>query len=90
MKETKQDRMDPVIEGYLSYLLKVGRKKPRTVIDVRSTLHRAMGRLSGGVPLWHLRLEDYLHWLEQERLNGATGTSLAKYLSHVRGLLEYA
>ncbi len=90
MNETKGDRMDPVIEGYLSYLLKVGRKKPRTVIDVRCTLRRALSRLRGGVPLWHLRLEDYLHWLEEERRSGATETSLAKYLSHVRGLLEYA
>jgi len=37
-----------------------------------------------------LSLEDFLHWLEQERQLGRTDSSLAKYLSHVRGLLEYA
>jgi len=40
------------------------------------------------VALWHLALEDYLHWLEAERQCGCTESSLAKYLSHVRGLLE--
>jgi len=38
----------------------------------------------------HLTLEDYLHWLEAERQQHRTDASLAKYLSHVRGLLEYA
>jgi len=33
--------MDPLIEGYLSYLEKVGRKTARTIIDVRCTLRRA-------------------------------------------------
>jgi hypothetical protein len=27
--------MDPLIEGYLSYLDKIGRKRPRTIVDVR-------------------------------------------------------
>jgi site-specific recombinase XerD len=40
--------------------------------------------------LWHLQLEDYLHWLEAEREAGCTETSLAKYLSHLRGFLNYA
>ena len=31
-----------------------------------------------------------LHWLEAERQSGCTESSLAKYLSHVRGLLDYA
>lgn len=85
--------MDPLIEGYLSYLDKVGRKSPRTIVDVRCTLRRAVAgleRVRPGVALWHLRLEDYLHWLEAERQLGRTDSSLAKYLSHVRGLLEYA
>ena len=30
-------KLDPLIEGYLSYLADVGRKTPRTVIDVRCT-----------------------------------------------------
>ena len=38
--------LDPLIEGYLAYLDKVGRKTPRTIVDVRCTLRRAWG------PLW--------------------------------------
>jgi site-specific recombinase XerD len=85
--------MDPLIEGYLSYLDKVGRKTSRTIVDVRCTLRRAVAGLDlvrPGVDLWRLGLEDYLHWLEHERQLGRTDSSLAKYLSHVRGLLEYA
>lgn len=93
MKNSNTSAMDPWIEGYLSYLAKVGRKTPRTVIDVRCTLRRATAhfeRTRTGIALWHLTLEDYLHWLEAERQRGSTESSLAKYLSHVRGLLEYA
>jgi site-specific recombinase XerD len=85
--------MDPLVEGYLSYLDKVGRKSARTIVDVRCTLRRAIAglqRVRPGVDLWRLTLEDYLHWLEAERQLGRTSGSLAKYLSHVRGLLEYA
>ncbi len=56
-------KLDPLIEGYLSYLLEVSRKAPRTVIDVRCTLGRlveAMERIRPGVPLWRLPLEVYL------------------------------
>ena len=89
----KAATMDPLIEGYLGYLDKVGRKVPRTIVDVRCTLRRAISGLEKvrpGVELWHLKLEDYLHWLEAERQSGCTESSLAKYLSHVRGLLDYA
>lgn len=90
MKKIETSTMDPWIEGYLSYLDKVGRKTPRTIVDVRCTLRRATShfeRTKPGVTLWHLSLEDYLHWLEAERQCGSTESSLAKYLSHVRGLL---
>jgi site-specific recombinase XerD len=90
MTKPKAEPMDPLIEGYLSYLGKVGRKAPRTIIDVRCTLRRALAGVRPGSPLWHVALEDYLHWLERERQNGSTESTLAKYLSHVRGLLEYA
>lgn len=90
MTKPNTDMMDPLIEGYLSYLDKIGRKTPRTIIDVRCTLRRAIAGLRSGVPLWHMELEDYLHWLEAERQKGCTETTLAKYLSHVRGLLAYA
>ena len=84
------DSLDPLIEGYLSYLDKVGRKTRRTIIDVRCSLRRAMAGLGGEVSLWRAQLQDYLRWLEAERQGGCTDTTLAKYLSHVRGLLEYA
>ena len=93
MKNTNSVAMDPWIAGYLKYLDKVGRKTPRTIIDVRSTLRRATAhfeRARPGVSLWHLTLEDFLRWLEAERQSSATESSLAKYLSHMRGLLEYA
>lgn len=90
MTSSKQLPMDPLIECYLSYLDKVGRKTPRTIIDVRCTLRRALSRLRTDFPLWRLPLEDYLHWLETERESGCTETSLAKYLSHLRGFLDYA
>jgi integrase/recombinase XerD len=86
-------KLDPLIEGYLSYLADVGRKTPRTVIDVRCTIGRVVEGVRAnhpGVALWHLSLQDYLHWREHERLAGRTATSLAKYVSHVRGLLDYA
>lgn len=85
--------MDPLIEGYLSYLDKVGRKTPRTVVDVRCTLRRVIAGLDRrrpGVDLWRLSLEDYLYWLEDERQQGRTAAGLAKCLSHVRGFLDYA
>lgn len=93
MKTSVMTALDPLIEGYLSYLDKVGRKAPRTIVDVRCTLRRALqglARRRPGVELWGLRLEDYLHWLEDERHSGRTNSCLAKYLCHVRGLLEYA
>jgi len=82
--------MDPLIEGYLSYLDKVSRKTPRTIIDVRCTLRRAISGIGSDAPMWRLELKDYLCWLEAERQKGSTETTLAKYLSHLRGLLEYA
>lgn len=85
--------LDPLIEGYLSYVDKVGRRKPRTVIDIRCTLRRAiagLGRIRPGVDLWRLSLEDFLHWFEEERQSGCSNTCLIKFLSQVRGLLEYA
>ena len=88
-----QAPMDPLIEGYCDYLLDVSRKVPRTVVDVRCTLRRvcvAMESIRPGVPLWKLTLEDYIRWLEQERQASRTSRCLCKYISHVRGLLDYA
>ena len=88
----KATQLDPIVEAYLGYLADVRRQQPRTVIDVRCTLRRvgtAMARRHPGTPMWQLRLEDYLHWLEAERALGR-GSSLCKYVSHLRGLLDYA
>jgi integrase/recombinase XerD len=85
--------LDPLIEGYLRYLAQVGRKVPRTVIDVRCSLRQvslAMDIGHRGVPLWRLRFEDFLHWIERERAKGRTSSTLAKNVSHIRGFLEYA
>jgi integrase/recombinase XerD len=85
--------LDPLIEGYLDYLADVGRKAPGTVVDVRCTLRRAstsLERLAPGVPLWKLKLTDYLRWLEHERLQRRRPSGLQKQISHLRGFLDYA
>jgi len=88
-----QPELDPWIEGYLGYLGEVRRMAPRTVIDVRCTLKRvaeALGRIRPGTPLWQATHQDYLEWLEGERGRGFSGASIAKDVSHLRGLLDYA
>ncbi|MGE0030978.1 MAG: tyrosine-type recombinase/integrase [Steroidobacteraceae bacterium] len=85
--------LDPLIEGYLDYLLHVGRKAPRSVVDARCTLRgacAAFARRRPGVPLWKLTLQDYLHWLDELRDAGRSSATLAKQISQLRGLLEYA
>jgi integrase/recombinase XerD len=92
-KAKNKPSLDAVSEGYLEYLADVGRKAPRTVVDVRCTLggiSRDMTARHADTPLWKLKLEDYLHWLNEQRLLGRSSKTLAKSLSHVRGLLEYA
>ena len=93
MSMIERTELDPWVEGYLSYLSEVGRRQPRTVIDVRCTLKRvtaAMQQFQPETPLWEIPLEVYLRWLEQERRAGRRESCLAKYVSHVRGLLDYA
>lgn len=85
--------LDPVIEGYLDYLGDVRRQSPATVKDVRCTLKRVSEAMAGPwpeAPLWSLQLEDYVRWLEYERRQGCSEASLCKYISHLRGLLDYA
>ena len=84
--------LDPWIEGYLDYQLKVRRLAPRSVVDIRCTLRRAvvmLDQIRPGVLLWHLTLADYLQWLNQKRQNGYSTQSLNKDVSHLRGLLDY-
>jgi len=85
-------RLDPWIEGYLGYLAEVRRQAKRTVSDVRCTLKRvaeAFAATHPGVALWELELVDFLRWLERERAAGRTAACRAKYVSHLRGLLDY-
>ena len=88
----KPQPLDPWIEGYLDYQLKVRRLKPRSIVDIRCTLKRAMQKLAlirPSVALWKLTLEDYLLWINAERESGYSHQSLNKDLSHLRGLLDY-
>lgn len=85
--------LDPLIEGYLAYMESVGRKARGTVRDARCTLKRVsfmVEELCPGTPPWKCSLQDLLRWLEREREAGRSARSLAKDLSHLRGLLEYA
>lgn len=88
-----QLQLDPWVEGYLRYQLDVRKLAPRTVVDVRCTLNKvtaAVAKKQPGVSLWKLRLEDFLLWLNEAREAGQSEQALAKELSHVRGLLDYA
>lgn len=85
--------LDPWLEGYLSYQRDVRKMSPRTIVDLRCTLKKvsgAMDALRPGTPLWKLTLDDYLQWLNDARERGQSEKALAKELSHVRGLLDYA
>jgi integrase/recombinase XerD len=85
--------LDAWLEGYLGYLRDVRRMSPRTIVDVRCTLKKVSEFMQGaraGTPLWKLSLQDYLHWLNEARGRGQSENSLAKELSHLRGMLDYA
>ncbi len=85
--------LDVWTEGYLEYLYKVQKKGWRTIIDIRCTLKRVLGIVDAMYPgkaLWQLSLAQLLRWLEHDRAEGRAVRSLAKDLSHVRGLLTYA
>ena len=89
---SKEPVLDPWIDGYLNYLRDVSRKAPGTVRDVNCTLKRVsrmMALIRPGESLWKVTLRDYLQWLEQEREAHTSPQSLAKYLCHLRGLLDY-
>jgi site-specific recombinase XerD len=89
----KHVALDPLMEGYLSYLADVRRSARGTVRDVRCTLRCVwewMNERHEGTPLWKLELRAYLEWLEAMREAGRTEAHRAKNLSHLRGLLDYA
>jgi integrase/recombinase XerD len=84
--------LDPWIEGYLEYQLKVRRLRPLSIRDMRCTLRRAvlmMEQIRPGELLWNLTLEDYLQWVNRKREAGYSSQSINKDLSHLRGLLDY-
>lgn len=84
---------NPWYDSYLHYLLDVQKKASGTVRDVRCTLKRVSSWMHGhGVekPLWQVTLQVYLGWLEAERMAETSPSSLEKYLSHLRGLLDYS
>ena len=92
-RPTSRDRLDVLMEGYLEYMSDVGRKRPRTVIDVRCTLRRVravLSQLRVDEPLQKVALTDFLRWIEHERQAGRSSTHLNKQLSHLRGFLDYA
>lgn len=92
-EQTPQERLAPLMEGYLEYLADIGRKSPRTVIDVRCTLKRVchvMAQWNVEEPLHTVALTDYLRWIEHERQQGRSALHLNKQLSHLRGYLDYA
>lgn len=85
--------LDPWLEGYLSYQQDLRRLQPRTLVDLRCTLKKVSTYMAAArpeTPLWQLTLDDYLRWLNEARAAGQTEAVLAKQLSHLRGLLDYA
>lgn len=85
--------LDVWSEGYLSFLLTVQKKAPGTIRDIRCTLKRVTKIMSGffpDQPLWQLSLDQFLRWLEFERMQGRTSRTLAKEICHIRGLLNFA
>lgn len=93
MSQSKQPKLDPLMEGYLEYRANVERRDPKTIKDIRCTLRRvtaAMEQLRPGKPLWELKLTDFIAWLEQDRQAGYSRRGLCKNVSHLRGFLNYA
>ena len=85
--------LDPWIEGYLEFQRTVRRLAPKSIVDKRCTLKRAVAAMAEtrpNMPLWKLTLEDYLRWVNRQREQGYSAQSVNKDLSHLRGLLEYA
>lgn len=93
MSKKQQEALDPWIEGYLEYMRDVRKLVPRSVIDMRCTFRRVvrwMSQKHSDTPLWKLQLRDYIHWVDAERSKNASAKTLAKALSHLRGLLDYS
>ena len=84
---------NPLIDGYLSYLLEVKRLTRETVRDIRCTLKKTteyMYTQSREMELWQVGLNEYMNWIGYERDRGKTTISINKQICHLRGFLEYA
>ena len=89
----KTHELDHWIEGYLDYERDVKRLNHRSVTDKRCTLKKASHFMAGHCPdvsLWKASMNDYLAFLNAEREKGRSESVLAKDISHIRGLLDYA
>lgn len=87
------ERFDALIEGYLAYKKDVNRLVPGTLRDIRCSLRRVIKQTRAIRPdkqLWQLSLEDYTRYVELERQLNASPRCINKYITHTRGLLEYA
>jgi integrase/recombinase XerC len=85
--------LNPLLEGYLSYLLEVKRLTPESVRDYRCTLRTVTGYMHqhyGGSELWQVGLDAYIRWMGHERDQGKSTFSISKNISHIRGCLDYA
>jgi integrase/recombinase XerD len=84
---------DPVIKGFLEYLSQVRRLAPRTIVDMRCTYRQAlssMSRIRPGTELWGVSFDDYLTWINQSRSAGMSTASIAKQISQLKSLIDYA
>ncbi len=87
------ERFDALIEGYLAYKKDVNKLAPGTLRDIRCSLRRVIKQaqhVRPDTPLWKLSLEDYTRYVELERQLKASPRCINKYITHTRGLLEYA
>lgn len=85
--------LDAWVEGYLDYLRDVRRLANGTIRDARCSLRgicRFLNEQCDGRPVYKVRLEDTLRWINHIRDQGRTNQNIAKNLSHLRGLLDYA
>lgn len=86
-------RFDALIEGYLAYKKDVNKLAPGTLRDIRCSLRRVIRQARNvrpDTPLWKLSLADFTRYVELERQTEARPRCINKYITHARGLLEYA
>lgn len=89
----RSKKLDPLMEGYLEYMLTVERRASGTVKDIRCTLRRvseAMAKRHPSTSLWELKLTDFIRWLEDQTREGYSTLGLCKNVCHIRGFLNYA